>query len=110
MFRAIIGSPASRLTWSRRLALLFLIVYIAVLLAASHAIITNANHECIGDGCPICKLIHNAEMLLEGIGKATASVFATCLALLIIALFTVAAGLICNHSSTLINTKVRLNN
>ena len=26
-------------------------------------IIANANHECIGDDCPICMLIHNAKTL-----------------------------------------------
>ena len=109
MLRTFMDSLGYRLTWARRLALLVLILYIAVFFISSIVIITNANHECIGDGCPICKMIQNAKTLLRGIEKATVSVFAARAALLIIASFTATAFLIYNHSSSLVNTKVRLN-
>ena len=109
MFRAFIGNTANRLIWARRLALIFLMVYIAIILTASIIIITNANHECLGDGCPICKLIHNAAMLLQGICKVTASLFAAYIAVSIISSIITPAGLICNHSTNLITAKVRLN-
>ena len=109
MFRAFIGNPAYRLTWARRLALLFLTVYIAVFLAASIVIITNANHECIGDGCPICKLIHNAVILLNQIGKIDIAFSVFLFVLFLMFVVIMMKGLLCHRSSTLVQIKVKLN-
>jgi hypothetical protein len=110
MLKALKHSSANRQTWVRRLALFFLIIFIVVSLTAQITIIANANHKCIGDGCPICKLIHNAEMLLKEMGKISVAICAVCTALFIMASVMAAVGLVCNHSSTLVNIKVRLNN
>ena len=110
MIRALTNSPAFRQTWVRRLALLFLIVYISVFFASSAIIIVNVNHVCIGDGCPICRLIHNAEMLLRGSGKAVAAVLTVCASLFAITIIMAAAGLFSNRSPTLVSAKIKLNN
>lgn len=91
------------------MALVFLVLFIAIFLTAHITVVKNANHKCIGDGCPICRLIHNAENLIRQIGKAILSI-----SVLRAVLFTIAAGMImgglcCAVSSTPINIKVRLN-
>ena len=93
----------------RRLALALLICIIAASLTAQIVIITNANHDCIGDGCPICKLIHNAEMLLKQIGRILISISVIYEALLIIPMAMIMIGLLCIYFSTPVKAKVRLN-
>jgi len=109
MLKAPKNNTANRHTWARRLALFFLIIYFVVFLTAHITIIANVNHECIGDGCPICKLFHNAETLLKQIGKTAISV-----PVLFTALFVTIAilmnGVFSHISSSPVNVKVRLNN
>jgi len=91
------------------MALLILFLFIALFLAAFITIIANANHECIGDGCPICKLIRTAENLLKQIGKAVITISAMHAALFFMSSGMILSGLTCTVLSTPINTKVRLN-
>ena len=100
---------ASHQTWMRRLALLFLIIFITVSLMAQITIIANANHECVGDGCPICKLVKNAKMLLKQIGKIVIAVSVLQTALFIVVNIMI-NGLVCDTPFTLVKIKVRMNN
>ena len=109
MLKALKHNAVMHRTWARRLALLFLIIFIAVFIMALLTIVVNENHECIGDGCPICKLIHDAERLLQEIGK-TSILLGSFYAILLALIFeTISTGIISVHSFTLVNTKVRLN-
>ena len=94
----------------RRWALLALFIFIGVALTAQFTVIVNADHKCIGDGCPICKLIQNAETLLKQIGKTVISISVLLMALFIMTAVMMTGHLICNNLSTLVNKKIQLNN
>ena len=88
------------------LLLCFFIVYLSV----SIFIIAQANHDCIGDGCPICARLHNAQELLEQVGKTTFIISAVAVGLF--ATFTDRKKLhfFSPYSPTLVSVKTRLNN
>jgi len=109
MHRAFARGTVDRQTAARRLMLLVLILLVAVFLMAQITIIANARHECIGDGCPICKMIHGYEMLLKRMGSVVFAVSAMLVALLILLAGMNNRALTRAESSTLAYTKVRLN-
>ena len=110
MHKALKNIAANRHKWARCLALLFLIIFIVVSLTAQITIIANANHECFGDGCPICKLIHNAEMLLKQIGKIVIVISVFHSASFFMTAVMIITALLYHHSSTLVQIKIKLNN
>ena len=85
---------------TRLLAALILAFFLAVILTAHITIIANADHECIGDACPICTLIHNAGTLLKQIGKLVIAIFAFLLALFFMPAVMMIKGLPCNQMAT----------
>ena len=92
----------------RLIALSLLLCFFVVSLSVSIFIITQANHNCIGDGCPICAQLHNAYKLLEQVGKTT-------IIIPVVGLFTAFTTRKKLHffklySPTLISVKTRLNN
>ena len=91
------------------MTLLLLIIFITIFLTTQIAIIAITNHKCIGDGCPICKLIHNAGMLLQSISKIAISACAAYAAAYVMVFVTISVGGSCGKPSTFINAKVRLN-
>jgi|GEM_PF-1511808 len=99
-----------RQVWIRRLALLFLVCFFIAFLATRIVIVANINHDCIGDGCPICKLIHSAGKLLKQIGRILVSISGVPAALLIIPMAMIATGLLYHYFSSPITAKIRLNN
>ena len=109
MLSAVKNGYANRPKWMRRLALLFLIIFIAISLTAQITIIVNANHECIGDGCPICQLIRNAETLLTQIGKTLIADSTLYAVFLFISVFVSVRPLLFADLFTLVNIKARLN-
>ena len=101
---------SSRRIWARRLALLFLLLFVAVTMTAQITIISNANHKCIGDGCPICKMLRQAETALKQLGS-----IAITLSIAIMGSFSIIAYMLviqafCNHSTIPVYAKIRLNN
>ena len=106
---AVKNGSKNRQVRIRRCALFLLVFFIAVLLIAQVTVIINANHECIGDGCPICKLIRNAENLIKQIGRAVISISVLHAALFFMATGMIIGGLVYAAASTPINTKARLN-
>ena len=99
-----------RRVWIRRLALTLLICIIAVFLTAQFIFITNTNHTCVGDGCPICKLIHSVELLLKQIEKSVILISVIHTVLFIMAMAMMMIGLIRDCIFTPVKVKVRLNN
>ena len=67
--------PADR----RRRAYFLLSFFVFVILLMQSFIIVSANHDCIGNDCPICKLIHAATAFLENL---RISVYAVAVSLL----------------------------
>ncbi len=87
-----------------------LAMLLAVILFSSVLFIAvEANHDCIGDGCPICCQIQNCENLLKNL---TAAVGAACLAAA--ALYAVCRLTACVSAPvshlTLVHLKVKLSN
>jgi hypothetical protein len=94
----------------RLIALLLLLCFFIVSLSATIFIIAQANHNCIGDGCPICAQLHNAHKLLEQAGKTT--IIMSAVAVGLFTAFTTRKGLhfFRLYSPTLVSVKTRLNN
>ena len=109
VLEALKNRLTNRQARTRLLAVLFLAFFLAVFLTAHITIIANANHECIGDGCPICMLIHNAGLLLKQIGIMVIAISVILLALFIMSAVMTLRGLLCRHSTTLVQRKVKLN-
>ena len=109
----VLDAAKSRLTnrqaRTRLFAALILALFLAIFLMAEFTIIANADHECIGDRCPICKLIHNAETLLNQIGNIVIAIIAFLFALFLMLGVMMIKGLLCHCSSTLVQSKVQLN-
>ena len=59
----------------KRIALMLCVCFVVVFLFAQIYIITHVNHDCIGDGCPICELLRSMRTLLNHIGTAVVIVF-----------------------------------
>ena len=85
------------------LMMLILVLFSAFYIAAE------ADHDCCGEGCPICACIHQCEKTLRGIGDGTA---VRCAAVAPVILILLAAAFVIPAVSldTLISRKVRLNN
>lgn len=110
MFSAAVIGSLRRLSGKQRRMLFFTAFVIAVTLLALLTIIIYANHDCIGDGCPICRLIRYADAMLKQIGKAAFALGALCAVYLFLPL-TVPVRLITRVSApTPVQAKIRLNN
>ena len=85
------------------LMMLVLVAFSAFYIAAE------ADHDCCGEGCPICACIHQCENTLRGIGDGAA---VRCAAVAPAVLILLAAAFVIPAVSldTLISGKVRLNN
>jgi len=110
MLKVAKNNFTTRQSRSRLFALFMLAFFIIVMVTAQITIIAYTNHTCIGDGCPICKMIQNAGMLLRQISKALIAITLQNSALFLMAIVMMIIGLICNTSSTPVRIKVRLNN
>ncbi len=93
----------------RTLALLACAAFLIVTLFSVLFIVKEADHDCIGEGCPICVCIRNAEHTLEqlGMGSAGMAGWMPAAALLILTVSCVLRAVPCE---TPISQKVRLNN
>ena len=109
MLSAVTSGSKNRQIRKQRFAQLFLVLFIAVSLMAMFTIIVNADHECIGDGCPICQLIRSAETLLTQIGKTIIAVSALYAGTHIIGVFVTSYLPLCADLPTPVSIKVRLN-
>lgn len=57
---------------NRLLAIMLAVTVVFVVLFSTFFIAQNANHDCIGDDCPICYEISVCEVVLKTIGLASA--------------------------------------
>ena len=94
----------------RLVALSLLLCFVVASLSATIFIITQADHDCTGESCLVCAQIHNAQELLERIGKT-----AVVISIAAVGIFTAVTAWTklyffeCSPS-TLVSVKVRLNN
>lgn len=92
----------------RALAFLACATILIVTLFSVLFIVREADHDCIGEGCPICVCIRNAEHTLKqlGMGFAGTTGWMPAAALLSLTVFCVLRAVPCE---TPISQKVRLN-
>jgi len=95
------------------IALFILIFLIASSFSAEVFIVATANHDCAGDGCPICEHVHRMKALDVLIDQMIASAFVVLL--LAVSLFVIAATPLKNiilsvKTTTLVGIMVRMNN
>jgi len=96
---------------TRLIALLFLFCFVIASLTATVFIITQSNHDCIGEGCSVCALIHNAQKSLNRIGKAAVAILVTAMGLFTaITIWSKFDFLFRPYHSNLVSVKTRLNN
>lgn len=90
-------------------ALVLMILFVFITLFMTIFIAEEANHECIGDNCQICRQINFCENILKNISSGTAA------SAVISACFLFLYGVILPHCrnfciNTLVTLKVKLSN
>ena len=98
--------------FKRKLAALSLLLCLVIAsLLATVFIIAQADHDCAGEDCSVCALIHNAQNLLNRIGKATVAILVATMGLFTaITIWSKLDFLFKPYHSNLVNVKTRLNN
>ena len=91
-------------TFSIAVCVLFLIITFASLFY----IVEEENHYCIGEDCPICANIHQAEQTLKNIGNGAITIVTVNPVCILFALLIVGQFLLVSDTS-LVDQKVRLN-
>lgn len=66
-------------------------------------------HDCVGKGCPVCRLIARVEQLRRGFGMALPALLLACLALAAGREWRAGAGEDLPAPGTLVGRKIRLN-
>jgi len=95
---------------SRLIALFILIVIVTAFSMATYYIVDYTDHDCTGDGCPICMQLNECNQILRVIKHL--SLNESTLLLLLLILFFICSNNNYLHVSqyTLVRLKVRLNN
>ena len=79
-----------------------------VVLFSAFFIMSHADHDCIGEDCPVCACIQQCENLLHGMGDGSIYAASGILPVVLIVGFILASYCIV-ASDTPISTKVRIN-
>ena len=106
-------SQTNRNCWQLKrsfIALLFLLCFVITSLSPTIFIITQANHNCIGPNCPVCKQIHEAQKLLDRIGRAAAVVFVVAVCFFTACTTWIKLDFVRVYTPTLVSEKIKLNN
>lgn len=94
---------------AKHLAVFLSVLMISVMLLAALYVVSETNHDCCGDGCPICTHIDQCKAVLRNAGEGTAALsIAILLAVIVSELFIMADRIV--FLPTLITQKIRLNN
>ena len=94
---------------AKYLAVLLCVLMISVMLLSALYVISEANHDCCGDCCPICSQIDQCNAVLRSAGEGTAVLTMAILLVVIVSeLFVLADRNV--FLPTLITQKIRLNN
>ena len=92
------------------MALAFLVCFLLAFLSLEAFVITHAEHDCIGAGCPVCARIASAEGMLAqfktGLGSAVFMILALIASFAI--LFKYFSAIL--RFSTPVTSKARMNN
>ena len=93
----------------RALAVLACAAFLTVALFSVLFLVSEAGHDCIGEGCPVCACIHQGERTLKqlGMGSACAVRWMPAAGLPILAAFSALRAVV---PGTPVSQKVRANN
>ena len=97
-------STKKKSTFSVAVCILFLFVTFASLFY----IVKEENHNCIGEDCPICANIHQAEQTLKNLGNGTI-ISAVINPVFIVFVLLITDQFLFIFSTSLVSQKVRLN-
>ena len=84
------------------------ILFLFVTFASIFYIVKEENHHCMGEDCPICDNIHQAEQTLRNVGNGSFTIAAINPMLIMFALLITGQFLLVSDTS-LVSQKVRLN-
>lgn len=95
----------------RRIALLACITFIMITFASLFVIVKEADHDCLGDHCPICSVIEKAEESLHNTtdGKPVVT-FTIPVIFVFVESFAVFVSFSFVSSFSLVTQKIRMNN
>ena len=93
----------------RTAALISCAAIMFVMLFSVLFIIGEVDHDCIGQDCPICAYIHEAEQILNQLGNGAVSVAAVIIVPMLLLCLCIAVLIEAISNNTLVNQKVRLN-
>ncbi len=101
------GSVTS--VFRRTAAAVVCLTMIAVILFSAFCIAAEADHDCTGEDCQVCVILHQCENILRRAGEAAAVLSAAVLPVLftILAVLCLAAAVL---QETPVSQKVRMNN
>lgn len=94
---------------NRTLALLICVTFFIVTLFSVLFVVAEADHDCIGEDCPVCACIHHAEQTLKQLGMGIGSA-AGWMPVAVTLIFCIPCVLCAGAHQTPIGQKVRLNN
>ncbi len=94
---------------AKHLAVLLSVLMISVMLFSAFYVVSEANHDCCGDCCPVCAQIDQCNAVLRSAGEGTAALSMTILLTLIVSELLIMADKNV-YLPTLITQKIRLNN
>lgn len=94
---------------AKYLAVLLCVLMISVMLLSALYVISETNHDCCGDCCPICAQIDQCNAVLRSAGEGTAALTMAVLLALIVSELSIKAEKNV-FLPTLITQKIRLNN
>jgi len=109
MYRTARKNRSSGHAGKRLAALAVLFCFVAVSLLATVFIVTHARHNCIGEGCPICAQMRNAERMLKQIATAIVILLLLAAALLAIRMIPIKIAFFQSDAATLVAKKIRMN-
>lgn len=94
---------------AKNLAVLLCALMSSVMLLSALYVISEANHDCCGDCCPICAHIDQCNAVLRSAGEGTAALSMAILLAVIVSELIIAADKNV-FLPTLVTQKIRLNN
>ena len=93
----------------KAMAVFVILVVLIFLLFSAYFVAYEADHECSGEDCPVCALLHISEDSLRQLGCGVSSLPAAGMLIFLIMVMRLCTDS-CNIISTPVSRKTRLNN
>ena len=94
---------------AKPIAVLLCVLIVSIILLSTIFVVSEADHECSDDCCPICVLINQCNAVLRSAGEGAAALTIAALLVLVISELSIATSKN-TFLTTLITQNVRMNN